>query len=47
MTDLSDDVRRDPVWERSQHTIRGRDGCRVPLPWTTGSGYGFTSGPST
>ena len=24
----------DPVWERSGHTRRGRDGCRVPLPWT-------------
>jgi alpha-glucosidase len=22
------------VWERSGHTARGRDGCRVPLPWS-------------
>ncbi|WP_331852557.1 glycoside hydrolase family 13 protein [Gordonia insulae] len=31
--DLADDVLQDPVWERSGHTERGRDGCRVPLPW--------------
>jgi alpha-glucosidase len=47
VTDLPDDVRQDPVWERTQHSVRGRDGCRVPLPWTTGPGFGFTSGPST
>lgn len=23
----------DPRWERSGHTDRGRDGCRVPMPW--------------
>jgi alpha-glucosidase len=32
--DLSDDVIADPVWESSRHTIRGRDGARVPLPWS-------------
>ncbi|RZT86127.1 alpha-glucosidase [Pseudonocardia sediminis] len=31
--DLPDDVLTDPAWERSGHTVRGRDGCRVPLPW--------------
>jgi alpha-glucosidase len=32
----------DPVWERSGGTNRGRDGCRVPLPWTrTGPSLGF------
>lgn len=31
--DLPDEVLQDPVWERSQHTERGRDGCRVPMPW--------------
>ncbi|POX46071.1 glycoside hydrolase family 13 protein [Streptomyces sp. Ru72] len=31
--DLPEDVLQDPTWERSGHTIRGRDGCRVPLPW--------------
>ncbi|MGH3656328.1 MAG: alpha-amylase family glycosyl hydrolase, partial [Micromonosporaceae bacterium] len=33
VTDLPDDVLQDPVWERSGHTERGRDGCRVPMPW--------------
>ena len=28
--------RQDPVWERSGGTREGRDGCRVPLPWTAG-----------
>jgi alpha-glucosidase len=31
--DLPEDVLQDPTWERSGHTVRGRDGCRVPLPW--------------
>jgi alpha-glucosidase len=43
--DLPDDVRRDPVWQRTGGAEPGRDGCRVPLPW---SGqlppYGFNSG---
>ena len=25
---------QDPICERSGHTDRGRDGCRVPLPWS-------------
>lgn len=32
--DLPEDALRDPIWERSGHTVRGRDGCRVPLPWS-------------
>lgn len=31
--ELPDEVLQDPVWERSGHTERGRDGCRVPMPW--------------
>ncbi|WP_372672535.1 glycoside hydrolase family 13 protein [Amycolatopsis kentuckyensis] len=31
--DLPEEVLADPTWERSGHTRRGRDGCRVPLPW--------------
>ncbi|PRY02234.1 glycoside hydrolase family 13 protein [Allonocardiopsis opalescens] len=34
--DLPDELRQDPVWERSGRTDRGRDGCRVPLPWSGG-----------
>ncbi|SDR72951.1 alpha-glucosidase [Nocardioides scoriae] len=32
-TELPDDVLEDPTWVRSGHTERGRDGCRVPVPW--------------
>lgn len=32
--DLPVDVLRDPTWARSGYTVRGRDGCRVPLPWS-------------
>jgi alpha-glucosidase len=31
--DIPEDLLQDPIWARSGHTIRGRDGCRVPLPW--------------
>lgn len=43
--DLPDEVLQDPVWERSGRTERGRDGCRVPLPWE-GSAPPFAFGPS-
>jgi alpha-glucosidase len=43
--DLPDEVLQDPRWERSGHTVRGRDGCRVPIPWTsTGPSLGFSKG---
>ena len=43
--DLPAEVLADPIWERSGHTERGRDGCRVPIPWgTSGPSYGFGSG---
>lgn len=45
--DIPDDARQDPVWERSGHTERGRDGCRVPIPWTvSGPSFGFGSNGS-
>jgi len=31
--DLPTEFLADPIWKRSGHTIRGRDGCRVPIPW--------------
>ena len=34
VTDLPDEVLRDPAFERSGRTVRGRDGCRVPMPWS-------------
>ncbi len=34
--DLPEELLQDPMWERSGRTNRGRDGCRVPLPWSGG-----------
>ncbi|MFC8246207.1 glycoside hydrolase family 13 protein [Streptomyces chartreusis] len=40
---IPDDRIRDPLWERSEHRHRGRDGCRVPLPWAGAvPPYGFS-----
>lgn len=33
VTDMPDEARQDPTWERTGYKVRGRDGCRVPLPW--------------
>jgi alpha-glucosidase len=45
VTDLPDSVLTDPVWSGSDFTDRGRDGCRVPLPWTAdGPSFGFSPG---
>jgi alpha-glucosidase len=33
VVDLPDAVLQDPRWTASGHKVRGRDGCRVPLPW--------------
>ncbi|MFF8998141.1 glycoside hydrolase family 13 protein [Streptomyces achromogenes] len=42
VADLPTQVLQDPIWEQTGHTRKGRDGCRVPLPWTTtGPSYGF------
>jgi alpha-glucosidase len=32
--DLPDDVREDPIFHRTKGERKGRDGCRVPIPWT-------------
>ncbi|AXG81458.1 glycoside hydrolase family 13 protein [Streptomyces paludis] len=45
VADLPREVLQDPTWERNSHQDKGRDGCRVPLPWTrTGPSYGFGQG---
>jgi alpha-glucosidase len=45
--DIPLDEIQDPQWERNLRVNKGRDGCRVPLPWTsTGSSFGFGSGGS-
>ena len=42
-TTLHDDVRQDPAFFRTGGAELGRDGCRVPLPWSaTAPGYGFS-----
>lgn len=47
--DLPDEVRTDPVHARSDGRVKGRDGCRVPLPWTVSpvGSHGFSPGPGT
>ncbi len=43
--DIPPDLVRDPVFARSGGTDKGRDGCRVPLPWTAdGPSFGFGGG---
>ncbi|MEU6573265.1 glycoside hydrolase family 13 protein [Streptomyces sp. NPDC046805] len=45
VVDLPAAALQDPVWAQTGHTRKGRDGCRVPLPWTTsGPSYGFGAG---
>jgi alpha-glucosidase len=40
--DLPDEVLQDPTWVRSGYTDHGRDGCRVPIPWSgEAPPYGF------
>ncbi|MEE2523487.1 glycoside hydrolase family 13 protein [Pseudarthrobacter sp. J75] len=43
-TTLPDTARQDPSFFRTLGAERGRDGCRVPLPWRSDApGYGFSS----
>jgi alpha-glucosidase len=42
--DVPDELRQDPIFERTGGERVGRDGCRVPIPWSPGPGLGFTSG---
>ncbi len=40
--DIPDELIADPIWDRTGHLVRGRDGCRVPLPWAADEpGFGF------
>ena len=46
--DIPEDLLRDPIWERSGHKVRGRDGCRVPIPWSGSEaplGFGSADNP--
>ena len=43
VADLESEQLQDPIWTRSNNQHKGRDGCRVPLPWTADdNAYGFT-----
>lgn len=47
VTELEESVLDDPTWARSGHKEKGRDGCRVPLPWKVeGPSAGFGSAGS-
>jgi len=42
VADLPSSALQDPIWHRTLNTKKGRDGCRVPLPWShDGDSYGF------
>jgi alpha-glucosidase len=46
--ELPDEALQDPIWERSGHTERGRDACRIPVPWSgTAPSYGFSTRTGT
>ena len=43
--DIPAELVQDPSYARSQGAEKGRDGCRVPLPWTSGGpSFGFGAG---
>lgn len=45
--DLPDEVRQDPMFLRTAGENLGRDGCRVPLPWSGQEPpFGFSAQPS-
>ncbi|TYL45763.1 glycoside hydrolase family 13 protein [Nocardioides sp. BGMRC 2183] len=47
-TELPDEARQDPTFHRTDGALRGRDGCRVPVPWRSDApGFGFGPGPAT
>lgn len=45
VTEIPDSERQDPSFYRNPGVEIGRDGCRVPLPWTAeGPSFGFGEG---
>jgi alpha-glucosidase len=48
VTDIPKDRLTDPRWKMSLYTDPGRDGCRVPIPWTAAEAgaHGFSSDKS-
>jgi alpha-glucosidase len=46
--EVPDEALQDPTWERSGHTVRGRDGCRIPIPWRGETPpFGFSASAQT
>ncbi|MCQ9164636.1 glycoside hydrolase family 13 protein [Arthrobacter sp. STN4] len=46
VADLPEASLQDPTWFRTQHKVKGRDGCRVPLPWQRdAANFGFGGTP--
>jgi len=45
MLDMPDEAREDPLFINTNGKELGRDGCRVPLPWTTdpATSFGFST----
>ncbi|HEU5484722.1 MAG TPA: glycoside hydrolase family 13 protein [Microlunatus sp.] len=47
VADLPGPALQDPIWFRTANAKKGRDGCRVPLPWhAEHNAYGFSTGVS-
>lgn len=45
VADLPESKLQDPVWVNSGNKFKGRDGCRVPIPWVSSSdSFGFSAG---
>jgi alpha-glucosidase len=46
--ELPDDALQDPTWQHTAHKVRGRDGERVPIPWSgSAPPYGFSTAETT
>jgi alpha-glucosidase len=48
--DIPDAARQDPAFIRTKGKVRGRDGCRVPIPWSGGGpsfGFSRTASPGS
>ncbi len=47
-TALPDEVRQDPTFRRTRGAALGRDGCRVPIPWSSDEpAFGFSPSGAT
>jgi alpha-glucosidase len=46
--DIPEDRLTDPIWKMSGYKDRGRDGCRVPIPWKSSQdgAFGFSTNSS-